>query len=185
MKNATNHARHNTFAICIKNIDKMLSFFEGLFTSIAMVAISITVLYNIVMRFILHMPNLYGEEICRYLFVVGVFTSISIGVRGRSHLGITFLVDILPPKFSRMIKILVALAIGALYVFLAYICLLYTISGYRMGQLSTNMRFPLWIPFAFMVIGFFLCAVRAFMLFWNDYIDKTHPLTEIEEEVLL
>lgn len=50
---------------------------------------TVSVLLAIVLRYVLKVPNIAGEEISRYLLVTIVFIGISMCVRTRSHMGVT------------------------------------------------------------------------------------------------
>ena len=170
----------------MKTIDKICNGISTAISCFSMLGISVMVLYNIVMRFIFNIPNTYGEELCRIFFVLCVFLALSIGVRNRSHLGINFVTEALPPQAGKVMKMIVDLLMVLIYGTLIVICLQYTINvGYALGQTTVNLRIPLWILFASMPLGFFFCMINTILLFWNDFIDKSHPLEKGKEEVLL
>lgn len=182
---AAQGSKYSPFARFVRTTDKVLGSFESSITCASMIGITVIVLYNIVMRFFLQKPNLFGEEIACYLFVVCIFSSISIGVRGRSHMGITFIVDALPVKARKILHFIVDIMIFLTYVWMTIISYQYMVQAQQSGQLSTNLRFPIWIIVLLMAIGFTLCAIRAFMMFWNDYLVKDSPLEASKEEVML
>lgn len=65
---------------------------------ILMVVMTIIIMLQIVYRYLLDDPLIWSEEAARFIFVWIVFLGASTAVRERAHVGIAFLVDMLPPR---------------------------------------------------------------------------------------
>lgn len=61
---------------------------------------------QVVSRYVLKGSLTWSEETMRFMFIWVIFIGASIGVRTAAHLGMTFIVDNLPPKANKIIKIL-------------------------------------------------------------------------------
>lgn len=65
---------------------------------VLMVVMTIIIALQIVYRYLLGDPLIWSEEAARFIFVWIVFLGASTAVRERAHVGISFLVDKLPPR---------------------------------------------------------------------------------------
>ena len=74
------------------------------------VLLFVTVLWQVFTRYVLNDPSGMSEELARYLYVGVVFFGAAAAVSDRSHVGIPFVVEKLPP----LLRLTVALVIGAL-----------------------------------------------------------------------
>ena len=90
----------------IRLIDKCLDLFEMTVSALALLGMTVSVLLAIVLRYVLKVPNIAGEEISRYLLVTIVFIGISMCVRTRSHMGVTIFVDMLPACLRRVVMVI-------------------------------------------------------------------------------
>ena len=96
--------------------------------SCSMVAI---VSSGVIARYLMRNPMVWTEEISRTLMIWTAFFGISIAVRKRSHLGVSFFVARMPISLQRLIKLFTdGLTIWFLYVL--------TIYGFRMVESSKS-----------------------------------------------
>lgn len=144
------------------------------------VLMSVFVLAGVVMRFLLQIPFSWGEEISRYLMVVAITLGIGMGVRDKAHLGVAMVVDTVPPRVSRVMKIIACIINIFGYLFLAYVSYEFTAMNHEFGQESPALTLPMWIMYAVMLIGFFLSAVESVVAL-VDFArgDEETPETEV------
>ena len=154
----------------IIRLDYILSKAESFVTILCFVLMCAFVIIGIVMRFILKIPNMYGEEASRYLMVCGVFIGVSIGVRKKAHLGMTTLVDMLPVKISKIIYIIGSIITICGYTVLAWYAWKFVELTYGFKQTSAAMTLPMWIVYFTIMIGLILSAFRSIIVFWSDFI---------------
>lgn len=97
----------------IQNLDSII-------TGFAMVAMTVVVLLNVFFRYFANNPLVWSEEVSTTLFVWSIFAGGEVCFRKKAHLGVDFLVKLLPEKirsvFVCIIDILVILIIGTLAV---------------------------------------------------------------------
>lgn len=166
-------------------VDRALIQFEKAVSFAAYTAMTVIVIIGIILRFVLKIPNPYGEEASKYLMILAVYMGSAMCVRKRKHLGLEFFVQKLPTKLSHSVKMITDVIVCVAYVWLSILTIQYTQTGIRLPQLSPAMRIPIWIMYGVVALGFTLCAVHAISLFWSDYLTKDHPLdwndtTELE-----
>jgi C4-dicarboxylate transporter DctQ subunit len=143
----------------------------------------VLVLVGVASRFIFHIPFMWIEEASRYLMVMGVYVGVSMGIREKAHLGLTAVVDALPPGAQRMLQMTLNVLMIVLCLYFSYYTISFMYQVQTNGQTSPAMRFPMWIVYIPMGIGFIFGAIRSLMVFWNDFICKTPVLPYGDDEV--
>lgn len=157
----------------LAKIDRWLEKAESIFSMICMAGVVIAVLVGVAMRFIFRIPNLYGEEISRYLLIASVFIGVSLAQRERAHLGIDTLAEALPYKISKGLRFFCDILSLLIYAFLTYNGFKFMRMTMQYGQKSPSMTFlPMWVVYSLMFIGFALSTLTTFLLILNDYFCK-------------
>lgn len=163
MKNKKTH-------MFLTKLDHCLEIAESIFSMICMAGVVIAVLAGVAMRFIFKIPNLYGEEISRYLLIASIFVGISLAQRERAHLGIDTLAEALPAGPAKGLRFFCDILSLIIYAFLAYKAFAFMQLAMKYEQKSPSMTFlPMWIVYSFMFIGFVLATITTFLLIMNDY----------------
>jgi len=154
----------------LMKLDQCIERTESIFSMICMAGVVLAVLAGVAMRFIFRIPNLYGEEISRYLLIASVFIGISLAQRERAHLGIDTLAEALPARAARRLRLFCDILSLIIYVFLAYKAFAFMQMTMKYGQKSPSMTFlPMWIVYSLMFIGFVLTTITTVLLIMNDY----------------
>jgi C4-dicarboxylate transporter DctQ subunit len=160
------------FARFMRVLDKIMSMIEDGITLLFITVMTVTITVGIVMRFVLKIPNMIGEELSRYSMIVVVFIGISAGVRQRSHIGVDGLVNNLPQKAAYVVRI-VAHSLGiAAYGLFSVQSYNFVMQAMRRSQFSPAMRLQMWMVYCILLAGFGLSFVRSLMMFWSDYIAR-------------
>ena len=60
--------------------------------------ITVTIIIEVLRRFVFDFSSIWGEEAARYAFIYLVWIGAAVGVRNRSHISFSILVDILPAR---------------------------------------------------------------------------------------
>lgn len=158
------------------NLDKMLTRFECAFLYISYIGMVAVVCAGVVMRYVLVIPNQYGEELSKFLMITAVYIGISLGVRFKKHLGLDWFVTHLSPKLSRFVSILSISITTLTYLSMTYFCFTYVLTAIDRPQYSPAMRLPMIIMYSVVMVGFLLATIRSAMVFWNDDLTSNHPL---------
>ena len=170
------------FSAILKKIDFVMEKAECFVTSLCMAGMVITVLVGIVLRFILKIPNAYGEEISRYLMIAAVFIGISMAARERAHLGIDSLVNALPPKAGKALRVFTDVISCFLYGFLAMESFRFCSLAMQYNQKSPSMNFlPMYLVYGLLLVGFILSTITAVLVILNDHICH-QPFLNISNE---
>ncbi len=128
--------------------------------------ISCIELMQVVCRNVDFIPSLtWAEELCRFLWIGTVFISLPYTVRTETMLRVTALVDILPWKLHNIMNVIVDIVIAIALAFLGYYAVDAMSAVLTSGELSSAIRFPMWILYLIIVIGFFAGALRSIQMF--------------------
>ena len=172
----------------VKIIVKYESVLVSLLTHISVFCFSIMtiiVLIGIVMRFLLKIPNMYGEELSRYLMVYGIFLGIAVGVRSGAHMCVEGVLNRFPPKIERILTIIGKSISIAGYGVMTYCSIVFTIHVYGFGQTSPALGLPMFVMYTALAVGFFLSTIYEGLLFWDIHITQAKILKGKKEEILL
>ena len=173
------------FTSFMVNVDTKLSKVENALSMFLFIVMTVSVLINIVLRYIFKIPNLYGEEIARYAFILVVYMGCSICVKEDSHLGVEVFINKLKEKTRGTIRFIVDIVVTGTYVLLIYLFVKFALRSIRVFQVTPAMRIPFYWLHSIIAFCFVLCLVRSIMRLWDRYISTTHPLNKKEVEVEL
>jgi TRAP-type C4-dicarboxylate transport system permease small subunit len=164
-------------------LDRWMTLIENIISITGFSMMVVLVLVGVASRFIFHIPFMWIEEASRYLMVMGVYVGVSMGIRERAHLGLTAVVDALPPKFQRPLQMALDVTVIVLCIYFSYYTVSFMHQVQTNGQTSPALRFPMWIVYIPMAIGFMFGTIRGLMVFWNDFICKTPVLPYGDDEI--
>jgi C4-dicarboxylate transporter, DctQ subunit len=121
------------------------------FLIVAGAAMSIIVLLQVFFRFVIYIPFPWSEESARYLMVWMGMVGAAVAMRHGRHIGVTVLIERLPPRVSRFLSPIIGLS---MVVFLAVMAK----EGFRLAvknaaQYSPAMNLPMLIPYLAIPIG--------------------------------
>jgi TRAP-type C4-dicarboxylate transport system permease small subunit len=86
----------------------------------AVVAIAVILVLQVVSRYILRYPLAWPEEMAGFLFVWLIFLGAPLAYRAGALIGLTFVLDALPPSLRRAIIITIQMIVIAFLAFLTY-----------------------------------------------------------------
>jgi len=126
----------------------------------------VTVLWQVFTRYVLNDPSGMSEELARYLYVGVVFFGASAAVADRSHVGIPFVVERLPP----ILRLAAALLVQALV--LAF-CLGMVWYGWRAAMMvwdlpSEALEIPTGLVLAIVPVSMGCAALRVVLAMAED-----------------
>ncbi len=120
----------------------------------------VVVLVGVVLRYALQIPNPYGEELSKYLLVLGIFIGIATGARKGAHIGVEMFVDKLPPKAQKFFMFFSQIFTIVIFVVLTYLSYLFLLHAINTNQISPAMHLPVWIIYLILPISFALSILR-------------------------
>ena len=160
------------FEQCICFLDKAMTCFEVVVTTITFASMTCLVLAAVISRFILHIPFKWVEEASRYLMVTGIFLGISMGVKNKTHLGFTTIINALPKAYGNVISYIRSLLEIFAYAYFAYCSIKFCTQVRASKQISPALLFPMWYVYIPLVIAFVFSTIRTLIIFYNNFIVK-------------
>lgn len=127
----------------------------------AVVAMTVLVLVQIVLRYVLNVPLVWVEEMTVFLMIWMAFMGAAIGVRRGAHIAMTIIVDRLPTRLAKMLFYASTIAIIAFSAVVVWqgVLLALTVGNQRSAALGIPMTFPyLIVPFGALLIILQACA---------------------------
>src|SRR5262245_4501656 len=130
-------------------------------SSVALVIASCVLTYSVIVRYFLHFPTDWQDEMSVFLIVGAVFMSSAAVQAQRGHIGIEAIVGLLSPRANRVRQVLVdiaSLAFCAYFAWKSWLLLEEAVtenfhSGSTWGP-------PLWIPYSLMSVGMTLLSLQ-------------------------
>lgn len=116
---------------------------------------------NVVLRYFFEMSITWAGELTNYLFMWSALFGAAYGFKKGVHISVTMLLEKLPPVMAKFI-LMCAHSFSALYL------LLMSYLGYELilmlvdfGEMSIDLRVPMWIPHLMLPLAFLGAAFRA------------------------
>ncbi|HEX2923115.1 MAG TPA: TRAP transporter small permease [Chloroflexota bacterium] len=119
-----------------------------------LVVMAITVVLQVVFRYIFQAPLSWSEELCRDAFIWLSTISAALGVKYGLHFSIEALVKRLPGKLGRGVQILTSLAVSWLLLIMIWYGMQLVMRN--MTQISSILGIPMSIPYLSVPVG---CAL--------------------------
>ena len=121
-------------------------------------AMSVIVMLQIIFRFVIFIPLPWSEELARYLMIWTGMVGSFVALREGRHIGVTMVVDRLPPRAATWVSVFVQAATILFLVILAQQGLALTLVN--LSQLSPAMRIPMFYPYLAVPVGAALMIVE-------------------------
>ncbi len=137
-----------------------------------LVVMAITVVLQVVFRYILAAPLSWSEEVCRDAFIWLSTISAALGVKYGLHFSIEALVKRLPGRLGWAVRLLSALAISWLLVIMIWYGMQLVIRN--TAQISSILGIPMSIPYLSVPVG---CALMLIYL-WVGFLRNDQPQDE-------
>ena len=135
--------------------------FEEALLVVLLVLISCIELIQVIYRNIPFVAALtWAEEFCRFCWIWSVFISLPYTIRKGSMLRVSVLLDLFPRKVRAAINIAVDLITAAAMLLLGVNSVGVVGKIMSSGETSPAMRWPMWVIYSVMLLGFFLGTLR-------------------------
>ncbi len=139
--------------------------FEEFLMVIFLIAIACVMMLQVVVRKIPDVkPLTWAEEFSRFMWIMSVFVSLPYTVRKSNMLRVNVIIDLLPQYCRKVINIAVDIIVGLSMGLLAYHSVECLKWAYDSGEPSPAMEWPVWILYAFVLLGFALATLRSIQM---------------------
>ena len=141
----------------LRFIDENLELF---FLTILLIIICVSMIAQVVMRYVFNNSLSWSEEISRYCLVWSTFFSIGYCTRYRKSLRITLLVDALPARVREVVYIVVQAVICVFYGWLAVSMWSVLLSASKTSRVTPATQIPIWVIYIVPFVGYVLGSLR-------------------------
>jgi C4-dicarboxylate transporter, DctQ subunit len=121
-------------------------------------SMSVIVMLQIIFRFVIFVPLPWSEELSRYLMIWTGMVGSFVALREGRHIGVTMVVDRLPPRAATWVSLFVQAATILFLAIVAQQGLALTLVN--LSQLSPAMRIPMFYPYLAVPLGAALMIVE-------------------------
>jgi TRAP-type C4-dicarboxylate transport system permease small subunit len=126
---------------------------------VAVLAITLLVSMDVLMRYFLNKPQLYVDELASFLQVFVIFGGLAYTFLVGGHVRVDLITAHMRPVRRARLRV-VTLVMGILLIaIIAWVTLQSTISAFDYDRASTVMIYPLWLPMICIPLGLLLLAV--------------------------
>jgi C4-dicarboxylate transporter DctQ subunit len=130
----------------------------GLLGGFAVLAITLLISLDVVLRFFFNRPLLFVDEVASFLQLLVVFGGLAYTFEVGGHVRVDLVTARLPPGGRAGLR-LVTLAVGEVFVLVvAWVTGQSALTAYRYGRVSAVMLYPLWVPMLIIPAGLLLLA---------------------------
>ena len=142
--------------------------FEETFLVICLVLIACISMIQVIVRKVPFLSSLqWAEEFDRFMWIWSVFISLPYTIRMGNMLRVNVLLDLMPHYVRKTISLIVDVIVMLSMALLCYHSygVIFRAKGIMSsGELSPAMRWPMWIVYIFMLIGFGLGTLRGIQM---------------------
>jgi TRAP-type C4-dicarboxylate transport system permease small subunit len=142
--------------------------FEESILIVLLLIITLLTGMQVVMRYLLHNPLSWSEELCRYCYMWTGFFSIAYCVRKRAAIRINTMLLLLSHRKQKCLEILANIISSVLYGAFAFTTIAIIQKTIVTGQASPAMRIPFYIIYVGPFLGFGLALIRLIQVIVED-----------------
>jgi len=125
----------------MKLMNKIIdTLFEKVFTpllNILCLIMLISTFVAIISRYIFHYAIIWSPEVCRFLYIYIIFIGTFLGIKQNTHIGLDIVIDHMPNKVKKVMKISRNLIMMVFFIFLSYLGFKFSIIG--MSQMTLTL----------------------------------------------
>ena len=164
----------------IESISNISGYFAGWLVPIMMTL----VLFEVVMRYVVHQPPIVADEISAYMLVALAFIGLAYTWKEKGHVRITALVAHLPARVASWIRLIMLFFAFGISVILTQASFQYLAFSFKLHMASaTHLRVPLQGPQAPLLIGFTILSLMLIVEI-GKAINKLRHGENVEEAIL-
>ncbi|MBM4017028.1 MAG: TRAP transporter small permease [Planctomycetes bacterium] len=131
---------------------------EEILGAALVLAVCAVMVVNVGSRYVTRTPAAWAEEVGRYLFVYLVFVGASLALKKRDHFAVDFLVEKLPPRAARAMRVFSSAAVIVFALLVTGYGAKLVVAGW--GTVAAATEMPRAVPHAAVPLGGLLMLAR-------------------------
>lgn len=156
----------------LRGIDHVWEKIEQAILSLTVIAMSLMLIGNALSRSFFNKSWAFTDEVGKTGVVVLTFIGIGYAARKSMHIEMSGFYDMLSKRWQRFLSMIIQFGSALVLGFLTYLSFQYIHHLYTLGQVTTILRFPLYITMSVIPIGFLLGVIRYIVDFVKTIISK-------------
>lgn len=141
----------------IKQLDEHT---EEYFIGVLLIAMTIVMLFQVVLRYVFNAALSWPEEFCRYTFIYMTFLTIGYCVQHDSFLKLDLIQKALPKTAGEILNLVIWLTCLAFFTYMFFNSISLVQSVVKSGRASPSTGIPYYVIYASTVLGFGLGIIR-------------------------
>ncbi|MBE7733320.1 TRAP transporter small permease [Devosia faecipullorum] len=141
-------------------MNKSLTKGAELIASVLLAVVFVIFVAAVFMRYVLHMPLPWADELSVILFSILIFFASALAVKPSEQIRFEVVYELLPPPVARFVSIVASLVFGGIFLVAVWPCLDYTI--FMLRQRTPALNIPYF--YVFVTFPFFLLVVGVKMV---------------------
>lgn len=167
----------------LKKIDFVWEKIEQAILSVTIVAMSLMLIGNALSRSFLNKSWAFTEEIGKMGVIVLTFIGIGYAVRKSMHIEMSGFFDMMSERWQRYVSLLIQVGSALVLGFMTYLSFKYIVHLHTLGQVTTILRWPMYLTMSVIPIGFLFGTVRYIIELIQTLLNKKEVKKEITPQV--
>ena len=153
--------------IVVRILDKITDISDSAM-GIAMLAVALMTMYDVIMRHFFHAPTEWAYDICVYVLIWYSFIVAGQALKDGHHIKVDVIINMVKGRPRVMTDLVAYIGVAVYSAMMTNYCFQVMATNFRMGARSISLlRAPLWIIQLGMVIGAAILFVQAVLLAWG------------------
>jgi len=161
---------------------KLLKFlddhFEEYLLTILYLMVFVSILMEVIQRFLLSFSTSWGEEVARYCFIYLIWISVSLCLKNRIHLKIDLIQNVLSNRAKSMVYLFSELVTGVVVIFCIYLSMHPVLLSFEYESVTDGLRvikgiFLFSVPFGLSLL--FIRLIQNIIIDIKNIIDDKPP----------
>lgn len=169
----------------LRLIDRIWAGIERFILSVTTILMSMMLVGNAVSRYFFNKSWPFTEEVGKMGVLVLTFMGLGYAARKGMHIEMSGFYDLLNEKLKRILRIFINLVSFIILAICTYLAIKYVQHMYELNQVSTILRWPMYIVTSVIPIGFFLVTIRYFIDFILVILNKEREELDETEQLQL
>ena len=161
-------------------LDTWISRLEAAVLALAVLAMALNTVANVIGRFLFQHSLFFTEEINRILIVLITFAGISYAARHGRHIRMSALTDACPKPIRKFVMVFICIVTAVMMAGLAYFSVRYVLSLVDSGRVLPSLQIPVYWIYLWVPIGLGITAIQYALTAWQNL---THSDVYLSTEV--
>lgn len=147
------------------NLSHLLNNLEEYLCTLLLCVMSLTVMLQVLTRFIFDLPLRWTEELSIYILSWVSFLGASVGIKRWAHIGVEAFVILLPKRLQHYVSLLSLGLCMVFFVIMIYFGFEIVQKQITTGQVSPAMRIPMYLAYLSVPVGGSFMLIRTIQVF--------------------